>query len=190
MVIKDFINDQLVPVFDGLLLHSLLALKIVGALWIIQIVNALLGYQLNILGLYPRKIRGLLGIFLSPFLHGSFSHLFFNSIPLFILLNFLFAQQILCVLMTAKIIFLSGALLWLFGRRGNHVGASGIIMGYWSFLLASAYQHFSIQNMILSCLCLYYLGGLFLGIFPKEESVSWEGHLFGLLAGLVTALLW
>src|SRR5262245_4202100 len=148
-------------------------LTILGILWGIQVVNALLGYRLNILGIYPRKIISLPGIVFSPFLHGSAQHLFFNSIPLFVLSALLLVggkQQFFTI--TLLIIVLCGAAVWLLGRRAFHVGASGLIMGYWGFLLFNAYQERSVMAVMLAFLCLYYFGGLMLNLMPCEERVS------------------
>lgn len=162
--------------------ESLIALAI---LWAIQLVNALLSYRLNRLGLYPRHIQGIPGILLSPLLHGSFTHLFFNSIPFFVLFDFILMDgQPFAIHLTFFIVVINGILLWLFGRPGCHVGASGLIMGYLAYLLVSAYHSPSIKSVLLGLICLYYFGSLLLSVFPKEERVSWEGHFFGVIAGL------
>lgn len=158
---------------------------ILALLWIIQVVNFSIGYRLNCLGIRPRRFLGLIGIPCSPFLHGSFSHLFFNSIPLFALSCFLLINGLHHFLVvTAIITGLSGSAMWLFARSGRHVGASSVIMGYFSYLLVNAYLHPSVNAWVLAAMCAYYFGSLFLSIFPDEERVSWEGHVFGFLAGL------
>lgn len=168
-----------------------MALLLIGVLWVILVLNALVHYRLNIFGIYPRRLRGFPGIFLHPLLHGSFNHLFFNSIPLFVMLTFvLIYGMVPFVFITLLITILSGLATWLFGRNAIHVGASGLIMGYWGYLLVNAYVHPSILTYALGIVLLYYFGGLVLSIFPSEEKVSWEGHLFGLLAGITTAFLY
>lgn len=166
------------------------ALKIIGLLWAVHLINALLGYRLNYFGIYPRHIRGLFGIILAPFLHDGFNHLFFNSIPLFVLLCFMLMggmHQFLCI--TLIILLLSGGALWLFGRRAIHVGASGLIMGYWGYLLVLAYKQPSVMTIILAAICLYYFGGLAMNLFHVEKKVSWEGHVFGFLAGVAAVYI-
>ena len=162
------------------------ALYALLSLWIIHAVNVALNYRLNTLGLVPRKIRGIPGVIFSPFLHGSFSHLFFNSIPFFVLLDFLLMDKGIhsAITISSIIIGISGVLLWLFGRKGVHVGASGLIMGYLAYLLVNAYQHPSIKTLLLGVVCLYYFGGLLVGLFPQKKYVSWEGHVFGFLGGI------
>lgn len=167
-------------------------LKMLLALWVFNIINwVLLKGRLNVLGIYPRTLHGLFGIFFSPFLHGNFNHLFFNTIPLFLLLDFMLIgglQQFYAV--SLIIIVLSGLAVWLFGRRAIHIGASGLIMGYWGFLLTNAYQHPTANTIVLALVTLYYLGGLVLNLFPSDVKVSFEGHLFGVLAGVASAFLY
>jgi membrane associated rhomboid family serine protease len=167
-----------------------LTLIILGCLWLIHLLNFCIGYRLNALGIYPRKIRGLKGIVFAPLLHGSFNHLFFNSIPLFVLVDFTLLSGIHhFISITCIIMLFSGLGTWLFARRGMHVGASSVVMGYWGYLLIDAYRHPSLITIMLAILCIYYFGGLLFSIFPQEERVSWEGHLFGFLAGISTVYL-
>jgi membrane associated rhomboid family serine protease len=167
----------------------LLALILLG-LWAIQIVNSLAGYRLNLLGIYPRSWFGVPGILLSSFLHGSYKHLFFNSIPLFVLAALVLVQgKLQFVQITLIIILISGIAVWLFGRRAFHVGASSLIMGYWGFLLFNAYQERSTLPILLALLCLYYFSNLALSLFPTEQKVSWEGHVFGFLGGIIASYM-
>jgi membrane associated rhomboid family serine protease len=162
-----------------------LLLGIIIGLWALQLINKILGYRLNYLGIIPRSGRGVVGIFFSPFLHGDANHLFFNTIPLLVLACFvLIGGQALFWRVTITIILLSGAMIWLLGRKAIHIGASSLIMGYWGYLLMNAYHQPSLMTVVLAIVCLYYFGGLFFGLFPTREQVSWEGHLFGCLAGV------
>lgn len=157
---------------------------IIAILFGIHAINFLLGYRLNLLGLYPRTKHGLIGIFFSPLLHGSFTHFIFNAIPLFILLNFILLQGMhQAIIITLFITVASGLCVWLVGRKAIHVGASGLIMGYWGFLLSDAVQHPSVITILLVLTCLYYFGGFVSSLLPEEGS-SWESHFFGFLSGL------
>lgn len=162
---------------------------LLASLWGIQLLNSSLSYRLNCLGIYPRTWHGLIGIVFSPFLHGSWQHLFFNSIPLLVLSALILIEGGLWFFLEVSLIILviSGIALWLLGRRGFHVGASTVIMGYFSFLLANAYHHRSAVTILLAVLCLYYFGGLFCNLLPSEEKVSWEGHVLGFVSGLVAS---
>jgi membrane associated rhomboid family serine protease len=184
------IINQLQDVTSSLKANISLALILLGSLWVLLIINKLVGYRLNYLGIYPRHPLGLIGIIFHPFLHGSFNHLFFNSIPLFVLLTFILTASLhtfICI--TLLIILISGFSIWLFGRRAIHVGASSLIMGYWGYLLVFAYRNPSVLTYALAIVCIYYFSSLLLSIFPSEEKISWEGHLFGLLAGIATTYL-
>jgi membrane associated rhomboid family serine protease len=164
--------------------------KMLLLLWGLLLLNAMLGYRLNVFGIYPRHPAGLIGIAASPFLHGSTQHLFFNSIPLFVLAALILVKgQYYFFQVTIMITLLSGSLTWLLGRRAFHIGASGVIMGYWGFLLFEAFITRSVLAIVLAVLCLYYFAGLFTSIFPQEERTSWEGHLFGLVSGIAVAYL-
>lgn len=165
-------------------------LMALGVLWIINILNWTLGSPLNRLGLVPRRLSGLPGILFSPFLHGDFSHLFFNSIPLFVLGLALLAEGpniFFCV--TVIIIILEGSAVWLVGRRARHIGASGVISGYFGYIIVHAYLHPSFTGILLALLVVYYFGSIFLGIFPQEDKISWESHLLGFLSGIAAAFL-
>lgn len=162
----------------------------IGLLWGIQIINAILKYRLNILGIYPRHLLGLPGIIFSPFLHGSFSHLIFNTLPLFILTNFVMINGKSMFYQVSAIIILIGGLgIWLFGRKGFHVGASTLIMGYLGYTLFNAVLHHSLLTILLAFVCIYYLGGLLLNLFPAEARTSWEGHVFGFIGGILATYL-
>ncbi len=154
----------------------------------VQIANCLLGYRLNILGIYPRKIYGLIGIFTTPLLHGNFQHFFFNALPFFVLGALVLVNgKIVFLLVSLFIIILSGILTWLVGRPALHIGSSALIVGYWGFLLSNAYQQHSIISILLALLCLYYFSGIALSLFPSEERTSWEGHVCGFIAGLAAS---
>lgn len=158
--------------------------------WVIFFITRFVSNQFLLLGIVPRHILGLPGILFAPLLHANFNHLFFNSIPLLVLSNFLLMKGLpYFLLVTLLITLMSGTALWCFGKPGLHIGASGLITGYWGLLVCDIYQSGTLTSIILGLLSLYYFAGIFLGIFPSQKGVSWEGHLFGLLAGLATSYL-
>lgn len=161
---------------------------ILTILWSIFFISCL-NQQILTLGIIPRRIKGLRGIFFAPFLHVNFNHLFFNSIPLVVLSNFLLMNGLNYFLwITLAIGLCSGLLLWLFGKEGLHVGASGLIAGYWALLVSDIFRQGTLVAIILGALSAYYFAGIFFSVFPKK-GISWEGHLFGLVSGLFLSYL-
>lgn len=169
--------------------NMLFSLKILIVLWVVHLLNFMSKYSLNKLGINTRKPEGLPGIFISPFLHGDANHLFFNSIPLFVLSDLVLLDGVAVFFrVTITIILLSGFLVWTIGQRGIHIGASGVIMGYFGYLLAKAYFNLTGTTIILAGVCIYYFGGLIFSVVPSaKKNVSWDGHLYGLLSGVFAA---
>lgn len=145
--------------------------------------------RLNHLGVYPREVEGILGIFSSVFIHGSWEHLFNNSIPLLLLGTALFYfYKSLAPRITFNSILYTGILLWLGGRPSFHIGASGLVYALASFLFFSGFIRKHKNLMALSMCVVFLYGSLVWGIFPNQERISWEGHLFGAINGLFWAL--
>jgi membrane associated rhomboid family serine protease len=161
--------------------------KLIAGLWIFNIINWLVfRSRLDLLGIYPRSLLGLAGIIFAPFLHANFNHLFFNTIPLFALGMFILALgRTDFIAISVLIALISGLLVWLLGRKCLHIGASGIIAGYFGFLLSLAYFHPTIISIVLALVTIYYFGSIFAGIIPTSAAISWECHLAGFLAGIL-----
>ena len=171
----------------------------VAILWVVQLVNLFLDYSLNQYGLVPRTIVGLRGIPLSPFLHGGFGHLISNTFPLLILGGLVAARgQANFVGVTLFIVFVGGLAVWCVGRpwpwddaqQVVHVGASGLVFGYFGYLVARGWYERSFLAIIVALLVALVFGsGIFLGLVPTAPYISWEGHLCGLAAGALIARL-
>lgn len=160
---------------------------ILAIIWFFYFLS-LINRNILLLGIIPRNLVGLPGIVFAPLLHADFNHVFFNSIPLIVLSNFLLISGLDYFLYATFFIgIVSGILLWLFGKPGIHLGASGLITGYWALLVVDIYQQGTFTAIILGIISLYYFAGIFFGIFPTQKGVSWEGHLFGLVAGILFA---
>ena len=182
------IIDQFSTLVEMSRANAVPVLQLLGVLWAVHCVNWLVGYRLNILGLLPRSVPGVLGIFFMPFLHGDFGHLLANSVPFFVLVNMLVLKSwAFFWSVTFHIVVISGVALWCFGRRAIHIGASGLNMGYMGYLLADVYFHPSFTAVVLGVLALYYFGTMLVGVIPMGRRESWEGHLFSLLAGIGVA---
>lgn len=168
--------------------NLLLVLGVVALLWAVEAVNLTTGHTLNTWGILPRTLTGLRGIPLSPFLHANLSHLLVNTLPFLVLGGLVCLQgrrQFLGV--SLFIIVTGGAAVWLFGRMAYHIGASGLIFGYFGYLVARGWYERSIRSILIALVTLFLYGGLVWGVLPTNTYISWEGHLFGLLAGIVAA---
>lgn len=163
-------------------------LLFVVILWTIKLAEITFGLSFARFGLYPRSLSGLMGIITSPLIHGSFNHLFSNSIPLIILgtIIFSFYRQI-----SFQVFFwvytMTGIWVWAAARDAYHIGASGLIYGFVSFLFFSGIFRKNKRLLALSMFVVFVYGGLVWGVFPIRMGVSWESHLLGSLAGLITA---
>ncbi|WP_370407632.1 rhomboid family intramembrane serine protease [Tenacibaculum dicentrarchi] len=142
-------------------------------------------------GIIPRTFNGLIGVFTSPFLHGGIWHLISNTLPLIVLLtvlNFFYPKKTLSVIIF--IILVGGMLVWLFARSANHIGASGLIYGLASFLIANGILERKFIPILVSISVAVVYGGLIWGLVPSLKShISWEGHLFGAVSGVLIAFL-
>ncbi len=157
-----------------------------AGLWLFNLVHWALGSPLVVLGIRPRRIGGLIGILFCPVLHQNFNHLFFNSIPLFVLGLILLTQNLQTfMIITTLILALGGFLVWLLARPARHIGASGLISGYFGYILILAYFKPDYTSLFLAGLVLYYFGSILLGLFPREAKVSWESHLYGFISGIL-----
>ncbi|ASQ45503.1 rhomboid family intramembrane serine protease [Legionella clemsonensis] len=186
----DEINRSLYVIIQQTKADINLLLIILGIPWLVYFINLFLNNRLLYFGIIPRRIYGLPGILFAPLLHANFNHLFFNSIPLVVLSNFILINGLPYFLYVTLIItLLSGLLIWCFAKPGIHIGASSLITGYWGLLVSDILQQGTVTAIILGVISLYYFAGIFLGIFPSKKGVSWEGHLFGLVAGLATSYL-
>ena len=160
----------------------------VAVIWVVEIVNASMGHQLNAWGIFPRSVHGLAGIPLAPFLHGSFGHVISNSIP-FLVLGGLIAFRGRQVLLRVSFIVIGvgGSGVWLLGRSAVHIGASGLVFGYFGYLVARGWYERRLGSILLAIAVIILYGGLILGVLPSRGLVSWEAHLFGLIAGVLAA---
>jgi len=174
-----------------ILKHSLIfPIFFVFIIWMVKLYEEAFGISMVSLGIYPLKAEGLIGIITSPLIHADFKHLYANTFPLLTLSIgiFYFYRKI-----AYKIFFLSYFLtgLWLwFGAtsQGYHIGASGLVYAFASFLFFSGAIRNDIRLLALSLIITFLYGGMIWGIFPLKPGVSWESHLLGGIAGLILAI--
>ena len=161
---------------------------LVGIIWIIHLIQVLLGIDFGYLGTYPRKIWGLRGIIASPLIHADFPHLMSNSVPLFILTStiFFFYKRV-AARAYLMIYLMTGIMVWIFARTVFHIGASGVVYGLVSFIFWNGIFRRSLQSIVLALVVTVLYSGYFAGILPNQEGISWESHLLGGLVGIFVA---
>lgn len=141
-------------------------------------------------GIQPRTVDGLDGIIWAPLLHFGWQHLISNSLPLFVLGWLLLAGGIRQFIgVTAVVWIVAGAGTWLIGAPGFHVGASGVIFGWMVFLLLRGFAQRSIAQILVAVVLFFYWGGMLWGLLPGQPGISWEGHLFGAIGGVLATWL-
>lgn len=165
----------------------------VALLWLIEGIDQLIfGGGLDSFGVRPRTLSGLWGILWAPFLHGGFRHLLANTGPLLILGSIvMLSRRLRDFFFISLIIALIGGLgAWLIGPRFSvHLGASGLIFGYFGFLLLSAYFERSCRAIAIALIVLLLYSGIIWGVLPQGGGISWQTHLFGFVGGWVAAYL-
>lgn len=160
-----------------------------AALWWIKLLDDGFGWDLSPLGILPRQAAGLIGVLTAPLVHGSFDHLFANTLPLLVLGTLLLYGYPRARWPAIATIWIgSGLGVWLVGRDSAHIGMSGVTHGLMFFLFIAGLVRRDKLAVALSMIAFFLYGGMVWGIFPAEPGVSWEYHLFGALAGIVAAV--
>ena len=165
-------------------------LSFVLLIWLVYWFELRFGFRFNDMGIYPRTFSGLRGILFSHFIHGSLEHLYHNSTPLLILSTalFYFYRALAWRVLVLGLLF-SGFLTWLIGSPAFHIGASGLIYVLMSFMLFKGILSKNHHLTALSLVVVFLYGSMLWYVFPVKENMSWEGHLSGLLVGLVFAFV-
>ncbi len=168
----------------------LIPMVLILLIWTVYMVELRSGINLNSWGIYPRSLKGLRGIFASPFIHGSARHLYNNTIPLAVLtaaLFYFYRQAAWKTLLLGGL--LAGLLTWGIGRPSYHIGASGLIYLMASFIFFKGVLSRHYRLVALSLIVVFVYGGMLWYVFPIKEGISWEGHLSGALVGLGLAFV-
>jgi len=159
-------------------------------LWIIFWFEIRFHINFNKHGIYPGTLKGLQGVIFSPFIHGGIKHLYSNTIPLFVLSTalFYFYRPIAWKVIIYGIL-LSGFLTWCIGRPSYHIGASGLIYVLVSFTFFKGIFAKHFRLIALSLLVIFLYGSMIWYTLPIEEGISWEGHMSGMITGLLFAVI-
>jgi membrane associated rhomboid family serine protease len=175
------------PVVRGVLLVVAMA----AVMWVVEIADQIGGGRLDAYGIEPREIDGLDGVVFAPFLHAGFDHLIGNTIP-FVLLGFAIALGGIARVATVTVIvaLVGGLGTWLVAPANTvHIGASGIVFGYAAYLVARGIYSRSVMQIVLGAVVLAVWGTTLLRGLVPEDGISWQGHLFGAIGGVLAARL-
>ncbi|MDG1368088.1 MAG: rhomboid family intramembrane serine protease [Acidimicrobiales bacterium] len=159
-----------------------------AAMWGIEVADSVvLDEALQRNGLRPRHRDGLDGIAWAPFLHSDYGHVASNSVPLLVLGGLVAARgRRYWGWVTCAAILLGGGLTWLLAGDGIHIGASGVVFGYFGAILGAAIFERRIRALGAALIALGFYSSLIAGLVP-QEAISWEGHLFGLVGGVIAS---
>lgn len=167
-------------------------LGFVALMWLVEIIDSLfLDDALKAQGITPRTLSGFDGILWAPFLHGTFGHLISNTIPFIVVGGLVMLRGLRRWTAVSLVIMLVGGLaVWLFARTHIHIGVSILIFGYIGYLLVVGFiEKDLLWKAVGVGVFVFYGGAILVGILPIQRGISWEGHLFGLGAGVLAAVL-
>nr|WP_243655170.1 rhomboid family intramembrane serine protease [Nocardia alba] len=170
-------------------------LSFVGALYVIEGVDMVLSYdsppgsvgELDSAGIEPREVSGLDGILWAPLLHGGWDHLFANTLPLLVLGFLVLLSGVgRGIAATAIIWVIAGIGTWLTGSAGSvHLGASSIVFGWLTYLICRGWFARNVGQIAVGLVILLFYGSMLWGVLPSDPRISWQGHLFGAVGGVL-----
>lgn len=173
------------PVVQGMIVVGVLA----AVMWVVEIVDQVAGGSLDRNGIEPREADGLDGILWAPFLHANWDHLIGNTIPFLLLgIGIALSGAARVILVTAIVAVIGGLGTWLIGPPNTvHIGASGLVFGYAAYLVSrGAFTRRPLQIALGLVVVAVWGATLLQGLVP-EDGISWQGHLFGAIGGVVAA---
>ncbi|CAM3034802.1 rhomboid family intramembrane serine protease [Skermania piniformis] len=170
---------------------ALVALGFVALLWLVEIADVASGEQLETNGVHPRSTDGLEGILFAPLLHDDWAHLIANTVPALLLGFLTFAHGVGRGFAATGLIWLLGGLgTWLTGGSySNHIGASVLVFGWLTYVMARGLFNRNAGQLLIGVVVGVCYGAMLWGVLPSRPDVSWQGHLFGALGGLLAAWL-
>ncbi len=168
---------------------SIVPFRLVFLMWLSYFLTNVYHIGLNLPGIYPRTLKGILGILSSPLVHANYVHLLSNTIPvLFLGAMLFFYYPRIAQWVFLRSYFVTNVLVWLLGRSNtSHIGASGIVYGLAFFLIFFGIFRRDRLSIIISIVVLLFYGTMFWGLLPNDSRISWESHLFGAMVGAWTA---
>jgi membrane associated rhomboid family serine protease len=166
-----------------------LVLALLAAMWVLEVVDVALNHRLDQYGIEPRDPDGLVGVVAAPFLHADFGHLIANTIPFVALGIIIGLQGVARVLaVTGIVLVVSGLGTWLVAPDNSiHIGASGIVFGYATYLLARGIFNRDVIEIAIGLGVAAIWGTALLGGLIPQDGISWQGHFFGAVGGVLAA---
>jgi membrane associated rhomboid family serine protease len=165
---------------------------VIPFLFLVEVIDIGVDGYLDVAGgIIPHRLDGLDGVLFSPFLHAGWDHLYGNSVPLILVGTFALAGGARrFIYSTALIMLVSGLGVWFIGSPNSVVvGASGVVFGYLGLLVARGFVERSWWNLgVAAFIGLLYWYQLY-NVLPTDQPISWQGHLLGLVGGMLAAVL-
>jgi len=157
----------------------------IALIWVVHFYQVTAGFYRGEYGIMSRRLWGIRGIFTGPLVHGSFGHLASNTVPLLVLtvISLYFYRKV-AIRAFWMIYLLTGLCVWLFARPVSHIGASGVVYGLVSFIFWNGIFRRSLRSIILAAIVVLVYSGMFVGVLPDQEGISWESHLLGSIVGV------
>lgn len=166
------------------------AALLVGVMWFVKLVELSTGEQYFWLGVFPRSVKGLLGIFTHPIVHGDMGHLMANTMPILVLgwmASFFYPKRFPIIFLGGWII--TGIMVWIMARESWHIGASGLIYALAFFVFFTSIQKRNRQQSAIAFFTIFMYGGIIWGLLPGRPGVSFEAHIAGAVVGTLIAFV-
>ncbi len=184
-------EEELTEIGQTLRTHAIILGGFIIFIWLLEAIDWVMGGALDQFGIAPRQASGLWGIGAAPLLHVGFAHVAANTIPFLILGWFVLLRGVKTfMLVTLIVVIFSGFGTWLIAPAASiHLGASGLVFGYFGYLLLRGYFERSWEAIVWSIVVALLYGGMMFGLFPGSVGISWQMHLFGFIGGGLAAYL-
>ena len=177
------------PDFSNVFSRSVVLYRFLFLVWLFFVAEFIYGYQLHHFGIHPRNVLGLTGVITAPLLHVNLAHIVSNTIPLLILgsaLFYFYSKSARRVFLASY--FLPGIIVWIVGRPVNHIGASGLIYAFATYLVVIALLKRNAWSLAIAVVVALIYSGLFLGLTSTLNEVSYELHISGAIVGVGLAI--
>ncbi|SNS25502.1 rhomboid family intramembrane serine protease [Actinomadura mexicana] len=169
------------------LASAVLILTVTAAMWMLEAFDYTTNGRLDRFGIQPRDVDDLPDIFTAPFMHAGFGHLTANTVP-FLILGFVAAARGIAKFLAASLIVIvvGGLGVW-FLSSANTLGSSLLIFGFFGYLVGRGIFERRVPDIAIAVAVVAVYGTMLLGVLPSDPTISWQGHLFGLLGGVLAS---